>query len=80
MDTKKDKLEQNDPDKAYREELEQKGSTFRDSPLESEARDQAKMQRTSFPDSQKIDGNNPFAEEDTQSDDEVNQERYDDHK
>lgn len=80
MDSKKDKLEQNNPDKAYRDELDQKGSTFTDSPLESSARDQAKIQRTSLPDSQKIDGNNPFAEEDTQSDEEVNRERYDDHK
>ena len=80
MDTKKDNLEQTDPGKAYHDELERKGSTFTDSPIESAARDQAKVQRTSSPDSQKMDGNNPFAEEDTQSDEEVNQEKYDDHK
>ena len=81
MDTKKDKLEQTNPGKAYSDELGNKGSTFTDSPIESAARDQAKVKRTSSPDnSQKIDGNNPFAEEDTQSDEEVNREKYDDHK
>ncbi|RYF85833.1 MAG: hypothetical protein EON98_05465 [Chitinophagaceae bacterium] len=72
--------EQNKPDEAYRQELDRKGTTFNDSPVESDARDDAKMVRTSHPDSQKIDGNNPFAEEDTVSDEEIHKETYDDHK
>ena len=81
MESKDDKLEQNNPDKAYRDELKQQGSTFTDSPIESAARDKAKMERTSSPaNSQKIDGNNPFADEDSVSDEEMNRETYDDHK
>ena len=81
MESKDDKLEQNNPDKAYRDELKQRGSTFTDSPIESAARDKAKMERTSSPaNSQKIDGNNPFADEDSVSDEEMNRETYDDHK
>jgi len=81
MEDKKDKLEQNNPDKAYREEFTQKGSTFTDSPVESDARDKAKMERTSSAfNSQKIDGNNPYSDEDSVSDEEINRETYDDHK
>jgi hypothetical protein len=80
MDSKNDRLEQTNPGKAYNDELHQKGSTFTDSPIESAARDKAKIERTASPDSQKLDGNNPFAEEDTQSNEEVNREKYDDHK
>jgi len=80
MDKKHNNLEQTDPQKKYGEELRGEGSTFTDSPIESAARDQAKIEKTSSPDSQKIDGNNPFADEDTQSDEEVNREKYDDHK
>lgn len=80
MENKKDKLEQTDPGKAYNDELKEKGSTFTDSPIESDARDKAKIEKTSSPNSQKIDGNNPFADEDTQSDEEMNREKYDDHK
>ena len=80
METKKDRLEQNNPEKAYHDEFDQKGTTFTDSPIESEARDRAKILRTASPDSQKIDGNNPFADEDSLSDDEINRETYDDHK
>lgn len=80
METKNNNLRQNNPEESYRNELHEKGTTFGDSPVESDARDTAKIQRTSSPESQKIDGNNPFAEEDTQSDEEVNREKYDDHK
>ena len=80
MDIKNNNLEQSKPGKTHRDELHEKGSTFGDSPIESGARDEAKIQKTSSLDSQKIDGNNPFAEEDTQSDEEVNRERYDDDK
>lgn len=81
MEDRKDKLEQNNPEKAYRDEFSQKGSTFTDSPIESDARDKAKMERTSSPyNSQKIDGNNPFSDEDSVSDEEMNRETYDDHK
>jgi hypothetical protein len=81
MEDKKDKLEQNNPEKVYRDEFSQKGSTFTDSPIESDARDKAKMERTTSPyNSQKIDGNNPYADEDSMSDEEMNRETYDDHK
>ena len=80
MDKNHNNLEQTNPGKAYRDELQEKGSTFSDSPIESHARDRAKIEKTSSPDSQKMDGNNPFAEEDTQSDEEVNREKYDDNK
>lgn len=80
MENKNDKLRQNDPGGTYRDELQEKGSTFGDSPIESAARDRAKIEKTSSPDSQKIDGNNPFADEDTQSNEEMNREKYDDHK
>ena len=70
----------NNPGKTYDDELKEKGTTFNDSPLESDARDRAKMEKTSSPNSQKIDGNNPYADEDTTSDEEMNRERYDDHK
>jgi hypothetical protein len=80
MNTKNNNLHQSKPGETYREELQEKGSTFGDSPIESDARDIAKIQKTSLPDSGKNDGNNPFAEEDTQSDEEVNRERYDDPK
>jgi hypothetical protein len=80
MENKNEKLEQNNPGKSYRDELHEKGSTFGDSPIESEARDKAKIEKTSSTDSQKIDGNNPFADEDSVSDEEMNRETYDDHK
>ena len=80
MDTKNDNLRQNNPGESYQEELQNKGNTFSDSPIESDARDEAKFRQTSSQDSQKMDGNNPFADEDTQSDEEVNRERYDDPK
>ncbi len=73
-------MEQNNPGKAYSEELREKGSTFTDSSIESDARDKAKMEKTSSPNNQKLDGNNPFADEDTVSDEEMNRETYDDHK
>ena len=81
MDNKKFNTDQkSNPEKAYREELSEKGSTFADTPEESEARDQAKIQKAATGQSQKIDGGNPFAEEDTVSDEEISREYYDDDK
>jgi hypothetical protein len=44
-----------DPDKAYREELENKGSTFTDTPSESAARDKAKVEKVLSGETQKMD-------------------------
>jgi hypothetical protein len=60
MDTKKDPLnERGDPGKAYREELDNKGSTFTDTPAESDARDAAKIEKAQTGQSQKMDTINP---------------------
>ena len=75
MDIKKydpDKI--GNPEKAYNQELDDKGSTFLDTPAESEARDQAKIQKVSTGETQKMDGDNPYVDEDTVSDDEIRRE------
>lgn len=60
MNIDKDPLEEKgNPGKAYREELANKGSTFSDTPAESEARDSAKIEKGQTGQSQKIDGGNP---------------------
>ncbi|GAA4747881.1 hypothetical protein GCM10023229_30220 [Flavisolibacter ginsenosidimutans] len=63
-----------DPNRAYREELNEKGSTFTDTHAESEARDKAKIEKAATGQSQKMDGGNPHAEEDTVSDEEIRRE------
>ena len=45
--------ETNNPEKAYRDELENKGSTFTDTPAESDARDAAKIHKVSTGETQK---------------------------
>lgn len=62
------------PDKAYRDELNEKGSTFTDSNAESAARDKAKMHKVATGQTQKMDGGNPHADEDTVSDEEIRRE------
>ena len=62
------------PGKAYRDELKDKGSTFTDTNAESAARDEAKMEKAATGQSQKMDGGNPDAHEDTVSDEEIRRE------
>lgn len=76
LDTNK----KSNPNKVYQDELDEKGTTFNDSPEESEARDQAKILKAASGQSQKMDGGNPYAEEDTVSDEEISREYYDDDK
>ena len=47
------------PNEAYREELENKGSMFTDTPSETEARDKAKVEKALTGESQKIDSVHP---------------------
>lgn len=47
------------PDKAYREELANKGSTFTDTPSEADARDKAKVEKALSGESQKMDSVHP---------------------
>jgi hypothetical protein len=47
------------PDQAYRDELAEKGSTFTDTPSETEARDKAKVEKALTGQSQKIDTVHP---------------------
>lgn len=57
MDTHKwepDRKEGN-PDKAYNDELDNKGSTFTDTPSETEARDKAKVEKVLTGQGQKMD-------------------------
>lgn len=48
-----------DPEKAYRDELQEKGSSFTDTPSETEARDKAKIEKALSGQSQKIDSVDP---------------------
>ncbi|MBB1283682.1 hypothetical protein HRH25_04785 [Flavisolibacter sp. BT320] len=47
------------PDKAYRDELANKGSTFTDTPSETDARDKAKVEKALSGESQKMDSVHP---------------------
>ena len=47
------------PGKAYKDELENKGSTFTDTPAESDARDKAKIDKAQNGQTQKMDGSDP---------------------
>lgn len=47
------------PEKAYNDELAGKGSTFTDTPSESDARDKAKVEKSLTGQSQKMDGVHP---------------------
>lgn len=63
------------PEKVYRDEMEGKGGTFLDTNAESNARDQAKLDKVASGQTQKMDGGNPHAdEEDSASDEEIRRE------
>lgn len=47
------------PDKAYRDELGNKGSSFTDTPSEADARDKAKVEKVLSGETQKIDSVHP---------------------
>ena len=51
--------ERGNPEKTYRDELNEKGSTFTDTPSEAEARDKAKIEKVISGQSQKIDSVHP---------------------
>lgn len=74
MNNKNNNEDKGNPGKAFSDELQNKGSTFSDTPSESEARDNAKIEKAATGQSQKIDGGNPHADEDTVSDDEIRRE------
>ena len=57
------------PDQAYRQELENKGSTFSDTPTESDARDKAKVEKVMSGETQKIDSVHPDELQDDDIDD-----------
>lgn len=61
------------PEKAYRDELHEKGSSFTDTPSEAEARDKAKVEKALSGQSQKIDSVDPDELQDD-SDDEIRRE------
>lgn len=47
------------PDKAYRDEMVEKGSSFTDTPTEADARDKAKVEKVLSGQGQKIDSVHP---------------------
>lgn len=60
MNSNNDPLdERGNPGKAYREEMENKGNSFTDTPSESDARDRAKIEKAQSGLSQKMDGSDP---------------------
>lgn len=65
------------PDKAYRDELNNEGSTFTDTPSESDARDKAKVEKALSGQSQKIDTVAPDELLDDSSDDAIRRETLD---
>ncbi len=56
------------PEQAFRDELAEKGSTFTDTPSETEARDKAKVEKALSGESQKIDSVHPDDLNDDDSD------------
>ncbi|MFL5810326.1 MAG: hypothetical protein ACJ749_12450 [Flavisolibacter sp.] len=75
MDNKKfDPDKTGNPGKVYDDELREKGTTFTDTPRESDARDRAKIEKAATGQSQKIDGGNPDAEEDSVNNEEIRRE------
>ncbi len=62
------------PGEAYRDELENKGSTFKDTPAESDARDAAKLEKAETGYGQKMDGGQPFDGDDDQIAEEIRRE------
>lgn len=69
-----EKHTEGNPGKAYRDELKEKGSTFTDNNAEAAARDEAKMNKAATGQSQKMDGGNPYADEDGGDDEEIKKE------
>lgn len=75
MNISKDPLtETGNPEKAYRNELENKGSTFTDTPAESDARDDAKIEKAKTGQSQKMDGSDPDEFDDEELAEEIRRE------
>lgn len=62
------------PDKAYREELENKGSTFTDTRTEADGRDKAKVEKVLSGETQKMDTSDPDDLGDDGNDDAVRRE------
>ena len=60
---------QGNPDQAYRDELAGKGSTFSDTPTESDVRDKAKVEKALSGETQKIDSVHPDELKDDNNDD-----------
>jgi hypothetical protein len=71
MDNKKWEADyrEGDPDKAYRDELNNKGNAFADNPAEADARDKAKVEKALTGQSQKIDSVHPDELKDDDMDD-----------
>lgn len=74
MENKNNDQQKGNPGQAYRDELKEKGSTFTDNNAEAAARDEAKIEKAASGQSQKMDGGNPDADEDTVSDEEIRRE------
>ena len=74
MENKNNGEESGNPGKTYGDELAEKGSTFTDTNAEATARDEAKITKAATAQSQKMDGGNPDADEDTVSDEEIRRE------
>lgn len=74
MDNKDALKESGNPNKVYREEIENKGSTFTDTPAESDARDAAKIEKAQTGQSQKMDGIDPDELDDGNLADEIRRE------
>ncbi len=77
MDAKEPLEETGNPNKVYREELEDRGSTFTDTPAESDARDAAKIEKAQTGQSQKMDGIDPDELDDGNLAEEIRRETLD---
>jgi hypothetical protein len=65
MNIDKDPLQKSgNPNEAYREEMDNRGSIFGETAAESDARDKAKIEKSLTGQTQKIDGGNPDEMED----------------
>ena len=67
-----------DPSRVYKEELENRGSTFLDNSRQSEARDQAKIEKALSGQSQKIDSVDPEELRPTHNDEILEREKSND--
>lgn len=75
MESKEELLHnEGNPDKAYRDELSAKGSTFTDTPSEAEARDKAKVEKVMHGDTQKMDSVHPDELQDDDAEEEMHRE------